>query len=61
MDPGVGSSRRVHAHRMAREPLENGFQLCLDGAAISLSLPPDEGGAVELERREKRSRHRAEM
>ncbi len=57
MDPGIGSSRRVRAHRLAREPLENGLQLRLYRATFTLPLPTDEGSAIKLERREKRPRH----
>ncbi len=57
MDPGVGPSGRVHAHRMAREPLENGLQLGLYCTAFTLPLPADKGSAIKLERREKRPRH----
>lgn len=57
MDPGVGPSRRVRAHRKAREPLENGLQLSLYRATFTLPLPTEEGSAIKLERREKRPRH----
>jgi hypothetical protein len=58
MDPGIGSSRRVHPDIVAREPREDRFEHLLNRATLSLSLPADEARAVELERREKRPRHR---
>lgn len=57
MDPGVGPSCRMRAHRLAREPPKNGLQLSLYRATFRLPLPTDEGSAIKLERREKSPRH----
>ncbi len=49
VDAGVGTSRRVHARRMAEHGRERRLQHPLQGAGVRLQLPAVVVGAVVLE------------
>ena len=58
MHSGIGAARRVGHGAAAEEALQHPLELDLDRAAGRLALPPDEPGAVEVQRGEEGPAHR---
>ena len=57
VNPGVGATGGVGYGAASEEAFENLLDLQLDRAAVGLALPPDEAGAVVVERGEKGPAH----